>query len=645
MNFYYGNDLENFCLEDDTKIIGILTKNSEFDVNANQVGSWKYQIKYLKNILKNYSGKIYFEYNIPRIGKRIDIVIIINGVIITVEFKISDKSFNQSDKDQALGYGVELKNFHKESHDKKIYTLLFVDNEDNVDENNNAEFIEDFYEDLVSKLILCNKKNFEFIIQHISQNNNLFINSEVWEKSTYLPSPTTIEAAQAMYENHNIKEITQHESAENLSVTSEEAINEIKNSFVKNEKIICLINGVPGAGKTLAGLNIVNHFNNLQNNFKSVYLSGNLPLVTVLREALARDRSKRNNQKIIETRMNVKQMIQPIHAFRKDHLPPRNTPPTEKIIIFDEAQRCWDQAHMDNYLSKNGENKLGMSEPEFLISVADRHDYSCIVCLIGNGQEINTGEVGIEEWVRIVQKKYPHWKIVASNIINSFLESNHPNKKINEKLELRTSIRSFRSSKVAALIEAILTIDLNKAHNIFYEIYNKYPIKITRDITKAKEWIKFNTRGYERSGIVVSKYAKRLRHFGVHVPSNDDKDVESWFLNDSDDIRSSNFLEIASTEFDIQGLELDWVLCCWDGDLYYDGNNWIRRTFSGTKWNKINSDLISKYRINAYRVLLTRARQGMIIFVPEGDINDKTRLPEFYDGTYNLLKKIGFKEI
>ncbi|HID91896.1 TPA: DUF2075 domain-containing protein, partial [Candidatus Peregrinibacteria bacterium] len=480
-----------------------------------------------------------------------------------------------------------------------------------------------------------------------------------WESSIYKPTPTIIEAAQALYKGHDVKEISRSDGgAINLSKTSDCIDNIIDYSKLNNKKSICFVTGVPGAGKTLAGLNIANQRMNIDENEHAVFLSGNGPLVDVLREALTRDEvqnAKNNGNKITKKEAAIKAnaFIQNIHHFRDDALV-TNEAPTEKVVVFDEAQRAWTHKQATSFMKrKKSIEDFNMSEPEFLIDVMNRHDNWCtIVCLIGGGQEINTGEAGLEEWVNSLKNKFPEWGIYYSDLIvrntnylkdeklQNWLESNAIQK---TNLHLAVSVRSFRSEKLSEFIHAILENDVLLANKIYsQDLINQYPMFITRNFEVAKKWLKEKARGNERVGVIASSGARRLKPFGIDIKSQIDPPV--WFLNDKNDVRSSYFLEEVATEFDIQGLELDWTCVCWDSDLYIENNKWKFRKFKGTRWQNVNQDIQKSYLLNAYRVLLTRARQGMIIFVPEGDPEDKTRNPKIYDELYNYLESTGIRE-
>ena len=652
---YFSESFDKFLSTTDDQILGELTRHHKFELDINQKNAWQEQIKILKKITTNLSdGYISFEFEIPRMGKRIDNVLIIDGVIFVLEFKIGESSFQKIDKVQVEDYCLDLKNFHKGSHDKIIVPLLVITNND---KNISKSFKK--AEDNIYEPINANTEDLEKIILSIIEKENAKkFDYKNWESLPYEPTPTIIEAATQLYATHGVENITKSEGdRENLKATRNSVVEIIRNSKKNNEKSICFITGVPGAGKTLAGLDIIRDLtsSDKDKDIRSVYLSGNLPLVTVLRESLARDKVLREKIRKSEAKRAVQQFIQPIHHFRKEYIHHTNAP-DEKVIIFDEAQRCWTEKKLFNYLKEKEKLEINKSEPEVLIEVMNRHENWCVlICLVGGGQEIYNGEGGVVEWFNAIKNKFSHWKMYFPKSIISMPEYNWDNKldKIVEdssnffeknNLHLNVSKRSFRAEKVSALIENILNLELDSAQHLLKEISDKYPILLTRNLDNAKNWIKNKKRGSERFGLLGSSGAKRLKTEGISV--EDKPDISSYFLdNEEKDFRSSNFLEKVATEFDVQGLELDWSIVGWDYDFSYQGSKWEYRKLIGSNWQNINNPENILYKKNAYRVLLTRARQGMIIFVPHGDDQDYSRQKYFYNGTFELLKKIGFKEI
>lgn len=650
MRSFYSSNFEKFLNDSEAEVLGMLATNNGFDLNDLQKNTWLYEIKLLKEILKSFdsNGKILFEYTIPRIGKRIDNVLLINNIVFLLEFKVGENTYNRNEIDQVLDYALDLKNFHKESHDKLIVPILVCSSAHARDNNISA------YEDKIIKPLLCNSQNLQETILRILENyyENSFDYND-WENSPYLPTPTIIEAAQALYSNHNVEEISRSDAgAYNLSITTQKINDIIEYSKANNKKSICFITGVPGAGKTLAGINIANERHKFEENEHAVFLSGNFPLVDVLQEALARDEKERSKTTKGDALRKVKSFIQIIHHYRDAYVG-NDDVPTEKVAIFDEAQRAWTKEQIANFMSrKKGVLNFEYSEPEFLISTLDRHkDWAVIVCLIGGGQEINTGEAGLIEWFDSLRRSFSHWDIYISNMItDDEYTRGHQVEELTEglnvhietELHLATSIRSFRSENVSAFVKQILDNNPTKANEILLNL-NQYPIKITRNLETAKKWVKNKARGTERYGLLASSGALRLKPVGIFVKN--ELSAPNYFLDDKDNVRSSYYLEDCATEFDVQGLELDWSIVAWDADFRYNGTEWTYNRFNGSKWNKVNNESNKLYLKNAYRVLLTRARQGMIIYIPEGNPEDKTRPTEFYDKTYNYLKQIGIEEI
>lgn len=658
---YYSGTIEDFLKESNTSILGKL--NSAYNLenlNIKQNNAWVDQIVILKEKLNEFQGGyLFFEFSIPRMGKRADNILIINDIIFILEFKVGSQTYDMHSINQVLDYSLDLKNFHEGSHEEKIVPILISTEAPEV--ANNFYIRENIYNPLK-----CNKTNLtETIKVVVSKSNGGEIKINKWETSKYKPTPTIIEAAQALYRNHNVEEITRYEAGDNLQKTTN-CLNEIINATKKEgNKSICFVTGVPGAGKTLVGLNIVNERKKLAKEENAVFLSGNGPLVQVLREALAKDRKLTStingtNIKIEDARREFNSKIQNIHHFRDEYFS-SDFAPNEKVVIFDESQRAWNSEKTSKFVKeKYGEQNFSKSEPEFLIEFMNRHKGWCsIVCLVGGGQEINTGESGIEEWIKALKNNYNNWKVHFSNSIveaNNYLVNKNilewiKQNGINEvDLHLSVPVRSFRSNKLSDFVEAVLNLNIERAKDLYIKLKIDYPFVITRNDSTYKNWLRNKSQGSERSGVLVSSSAKRLRAKGIDaengVRSNSDKSkIIHWFLSPNNDVRSSSFLEIPATQFAIQGLELGWACLAWGGDLSYDENGWIFKDFKGAKWTTIGTEVKKNFLLNAYRVLMTRARQGLVIYIPIGDDNDKTRSHNQYDKTYEYLKKIGIDEI
>ncbi len=654
---YYSDTISNFLKSAPTEILGKLVQSNDFALEQTQRDAWVEEIRILQKTLQPYKGSIYFEYSIPRMGKRIDVVVITGSTIFILEFKVGENEFPSYAIDQVWDYALDLKNFHETSHGHFIAPILIATKAKSVI----TEVSTTPHNDKMLFPIKCNGELLgQVIIDVLRFAEGNTIDPIQWEAGRYQPTPTIIEAAMALYNGHSVSEISRSDaSAINLSETSDAVSEIIRLSKEKSHKSICFVTGVPGAGKTLVGLNIATKHIDKDNDLYSVFLSGNGPLVAILREALARDKVRHEKErgakiKKSEAMSDVKMFIQNVHNFRDECLIDLVKPPIEHVALFDEAQRAWDLQQTAKFmLRKKNTPNFNKSEPEFLISCLDRHpDWAVVVCLVGGGQEINTGEAGISEWIESLNRSYPSWHIYISSrltdseygaekvIENIKAHSNVVNK---DELHLSVSMRSFRAEHVSLLVKQLLDLKPEEARKTLVNVEGKYPIVITRDLNKAKEWLKEQARGSERYGIVVSSQAERLKPHAIDVKSP--VDPIHWFLDGKEDVRSSYYLEDVVTEFQVQGLELDWACVTWDADFRYSKNGWGHFSFVGSHWNNIRKQERQVYLKNAYRVLLTRARQGMVIVVPSGSSEDMTRKHEFYNPTFEYLEEIGFKII
>ena len=705
----YDNSFADFLEEEDTSILGKLIKHYHGKVRTTSTEAWEDEIVIMREVLsqlKECDGRIIFEYDIPRLGKRIDVVLLLKGIIFCIEFKArKEQCIYEADVDQVLDYALDLKNFHKFSQDSVIVPILVAPNYARA----SSDIQMSVYDDRVVNPLLTGKASLCKLIAAVMERfpDEAPIDPN-WIISPYAPTPTIIEAAKSLYENHSVEDITRHEADQVYTDrTIGYILQVIQKSKDEQRKSICFVTGVPGAGKTLVGLDVAikqtyqGHDEPVKDEC-AVYLSGNGPLVAVLTEALAQDNYKKSRdnkapKKLSDSRREVSKSIQMIHRYRDNMLAKIKNPvkngileidpekavkmekagfgEVEHVAIFDEAQRSWTQKRLADYLKRGGTygNKLKvpnfpMSEAAFLIwSLDQREDWATIVCLVGGGQEINTGEAGISEWIDALNHQFPQWDVYispklteaeyAEGRVNELLKDK-PNVTYSESLHLAVSLRSYRAEKLSAFVHALLSFD-EAAEWIYKEIKDRYPIVLTRDMAKARKWLHEKVRGTERTGVLVTKEAARFKPLAIHILPAGDENAVHWFLEDKTDTRSSNYLEDAATEIQVQGLELDYTCLLWDADMRYVDGKWRFYSFNGnTKWNEVSEDSESKqqkvkYMLNAYRVLLTRARAGMVICVPEGNPNktqsgfweDSTRLPEYYDGTYQYLKSIGIDEI
>lgn len=636
---YFSSSLEKLAGHSADEIIGIMARALPFPLEASQREAWRYEIELLAPFHRELpSCTVFFEFIIPRMGRRADVVLACEGVIFVLEFKVGSSHFEQRGVDQAYGYALDLKHFHETSHNLPIVPVL-VATEATAETPKLSWSADD-----VAEPVLVNSSGLTALIRAVlaDRSQEAFC-AGAWARGRYKPTPTIIEAAQALYGGHDVREISRSEAgAENLTITADCIDEVIDDAKAQRRKVICFVTGVPGSGKTLAGLNIANRRMHSAEEEHAVFLSGNGPLVDVLREALtkdaleqARNRGDRASRPFEERKATA--FIQNIHHFRDEALR-SSRPPVGKVVIFDEAQRAWDVQQTSRFMrEKRGQFDFAMSEPEFLLSVMDRHsDWCAVVCLIGGGQEINTGEAGLNEWISALNRSFPHWRAFGAPGVTGDEGSEQK-----DALHLATSIRSFRAERLSDFIAAIIDGDAARARELKGFLAD-YPIVLTRNLPAAKAWLRMHRRGTERAGLLASSNALRLKPEGIFVKAK--VEPAMWFLAPSSDVRSSDALEDAGTEFEVQGLELDWACVAWDANLRWQDGSWLPMSFRGSAWQQVNDEARQRYIANAYRVLLTRARQGMIIFVPAGVDQDETRSTAWYDEIAGFLAECGVME-
>lgn len=654
----YSAPLLDFLTRDTDTILGALLRTSEGDVELTQRNAWAAQVRILKSMALPAElldgSRIYFELTVPRLGRRADVVLLTGTFMVILEFKVGESHFDRSAINQVWDYALDFKYFHETSHHIPILPVLIA-TEALPSEYTLQQTIHN--DGLYLPVCVATNQLSSLLSRATAAASAVLIDVEQWEQGRYMPTPTIVEAARALYAGHKVEDVSRSDAgARNLAETTHTIDRIIEQARGQGEKCICFVTGVPGAGKTLVGLNVANHHLDVDSDTYSVFLSGNGPLVAVLREALTRDRVERAANEGIrirkgEAKKEVEAFIQNVHHFRDEYLRDQGAPP-EHVVLFDEAQRAWDLAQTSAFMErKKGQAGFNQSEPEFLISCLDRHEnWAVIVCLVGSGQEINTGEGGIDEWLNALLRRFPTWKVhlspqlvdeQPSDALRSILAKRDTAQ--NTSLHLATSMRSFRAESLSRFIKEVLNFEVDSAKQTLLGFRDRYPIFITRDLRRAKHWVKTQARGSERYGIVVSSQAERLKPYAIDVRVK--TDPVKWFLDGSDDTRSSFYLEDVATEFQVQGLELDWACVVWDGDLRVTGSGWGHHQFRGSRWNRINKVERKRYLENAYRVLLTRARQGMVLVVPEGDAEDPTRAESFYGPTYSYLRELGIPEL
>lgn len=652
LSAYYDAPIGEFLNAADDAILGVL---SQFGADKTQEDAWKDSLAILRDALAGVAGHLCLEFVVPRLGSRIDAVVLLPDAIVVLEFKVGQDRFLSADFNQVWDYALDLKNFHSASHHLPIFPILIATRASTSD----AAF-GPASPDGVFPPARCNAAGLRALIRRQpAALRDAEINAKEWLTAPYRPTPTIVEAAKALYAQHSVTAIARSDaSAKNLAETSATIDRLIDEAKTGGRKSVIFVTGVPGAGKTLVGLNVATQHSD-PHGTHAVFLSGNGPLVAVLREALTRDEMARlrgtsSRPRKGEVAEKVKAFIQNVHHFRDEGLKDQDRAPNDHVAIFDEAQRAWNARETANFM-KRRKNIPGFShsEPAFLLSCMARHtDWAAVICLVGDGQEINRGEAGITGWLDALAQADVPWTAYAppqlqeaeagarQALANLFEQGRL---RMQDGLHLATSMRSFRAETLSGFVGAVLNRDLHSARRDLRSLSSRYPLVLTRDLSSAKAWLRSKARGSERIGLLASSRAMRLRPHAIDVRYN--VDPVHWFLGPSDDIRSSDFLEDAATEFQVQGLEVDWACVTWDADLRYSESGWSHHNFHGAQWKSVRQADHQQFVLNTYRVLLTRARQGMAIFVPPGSSDDVTRPPRFYDHTFKFLQDTGIPVI
>jgi hypothetical protein len=592
---------------------------------------------------------IILEFLIPRKEMRIDVVLLIRDQIVIIEAK-SGSDFLPA-KRQIEEYALLLHYFHKASDNRRIIPIIVSPevNAPNLNALNQYEMFTQLAVYWVGSVILSPWEPLASVLGSAGKSHAAQMDLRSWDASPYHPVPSIIEAAVALRSGLSIREIAHSEASEHeISEVRDGIQSLVDRARSQSRHIICFLTGVPGSGKTLVGLSLAHSRENQANVIH--FMSGNGPLVKVLQQLFTRE-GRRDGASTVMARTKAKTLIENVHVFARNYMEDDPRPPSNHAMIFDEAQRAWNRAqNMRKF-------KRDYSEPEMLLGIMERHlDWAAVIALVGGGQEINDGEAGLEEWGRALARSKKDWVIYASPEVLEGGPSTAGHRLFDENakqlavqtdtaLHLRTSNRSIRAEKLATWVNLVLEGDSQGAASL--RITEKFPIFLSRNLGETRSRLKQQGIGHTRYGLIGSSGAARLRAEGLEPNSSFHADYpwEHWYLADASDLRSSYQCEVFATEFEIQGLELDWIGICWGGDFIWDASRgWQLRTLrpgAMNRWNSIKSPEKRAFRKNAYRVLLTRARQGMIIFVPEGDSSDTTNSPDEFDSTAEFLLKCG----
>lgn len=664
---YYESSIEDFVSKNSaTDIVEFLTESDEmsepYELHL-QKGAWANQISILRKYLKDKKGYIIFEYVLSRVNMRIDVVLLMNNVVYSLEFKNNEVRFNEDDIEQADGYGYALKNFYEANRDKYVVPILIATKAPDSECSEGA----DLGIDKLFSLFKANTNKMEQYIDLIrSKYGSEVICSEEdfinWVNSPFKPNPTIVQSARSIYMNNQVDDFFKFDAGEeNLKVTEATVESIVREAQKDKKKIICFVTGVPGAGKTLVGLDLAGKTRNqVCNDLPSaVFFSGNGPLINVLTEALGRDAYKLNPEKYRSRNQAVtmvKTFIQDLHAFKQDIISTKKNNIEENVLIFDEAQRVWDESKLEEWLTKKSADSsyFGLSEADLLLNTFNNKEWGVIVALVGLGQDIHTGESGLSVWFNSLLEKHTEWEIRLSKEI--FGQSADDIKEYTDSilkcdrttecpgLFLQTCIRTPRAKNLSEFSEALLNNEPEKAKDAL-EKFDNYPIYITRDLKLAQEFVLSNRIRKERCGKLCSSNSKVLGRQSRLFNNIDKWHFANWML-DENTPDSSNSMLYAASEFNIQGLEIDWSLLAWDMDMYYSDGQWHEKKMLTPRRFKETTEIEKKHILNSYRVLLTRARKGMIIYIPrKNDYEDIYGVSQYYDTTYNYLLSCGIKDI
>jgi len=661
MACFYRVRVEDFLAQSEEHVLarmGIAYANRGYTSQySDQTLTWERDIRSLRESLiqcvsQSVTAKswgLLLEFSIPRKELRIDAVLLIHNVIVVLEAKTGDAASQA--KRQIEEYALLLHYFHKGSTDRRIVPIIVSpeSNEADLMSLNQRELFPQLARYWVAPVMRSSWCQLSNLLLALEDCDELQTDAETWDDSPYFPVPSIIEAALALKSGLSIREIAHSEASEHEIEFVGQAIQEyVDRTRSDSHHAICFLTGVPGSGKTLVGLSLAHSAENKASAIH--FMSGNGPLVQVLQYLFTQE-SMRTGAKAPQARAEAKTLIENVHVFARYYTEDHSGPPSNHAIIFDEAQRAWNRAQNLKKFRRD------YSEPEMLLRIMERHtDWAVVVALVGGGQEINDGEAGLEEWGRALAGSAKQWKIYASpEVLNGgpstaghkLFDDPSQRKEVqtNSALHLRTSNRSLRADQLAKWVNLVLDGDAEKATSL--GIPTRFPIFLSRDLAETRTKLREQGIGASRYGLVGSSGAARLRSEGLEPSSSFHAEYpwQHWYLADATDVRSSFRCEVFATEFEIQGLELDWIGLCWGGDFVWNESlGWqTRRLLSGppSKWTAIKNPEKQVFRRNAYRVLLTRARQGMIIFVPRGSFNDPTNAPDEFDATADHLLRCG----
>ncbi len=655
MQSFWSGSVKDFLATPAGAVIGVLAEAQmrHFRINeVQQLRAWEESISLLRAAFAAQSCMqdwwLLLEYPMLRLGRRADAIVLTPRAILVLEFKIGARHFAPADREQVEDYALDLRDFHAGSRRHPIVPILIATDGKPRQQSRN------FPISAVWNVIDASAASLPALLDDIAgiaAATDTILKPSAWCDAPYRPVPNIVEAACMLYARHGVCEIREARAdSSNLSLTADAIVAAISEARAVGQHLILFVTGIPGAGKTLCGLNAAF---GLEGDARATFLTGNPALVHVLREALARDAIGRGADRRA-ARQQMEGAIQALPRFRDHYVARGDEIPAETIAVVDEAQRCWSAAYA---IAKTRDRpvRLTSSEPAHLLEIMSRHpEFAAMICLIGGGQEIHDGEGGLAEWGDALRAR-PDWRILAAPDILHNADARQrlgpiDTLRITSELHLGTSVRQVRFSGASDWVNCVLSGNESAARAIADAADGALPYFVTRSLSAMRAWLHAASRGHRRAGLLASSGAKRLRAegLGAELPHMDANAVAHWFLDRfPDDVRASNALELVATEFSCQGLELDVAGLCWDADLVREAgrNAWRVQSFRGTRWTRPAGAERIANQLNTYRVLLTRARYETVIFLPVGDPIDGTRDPAKYDTIAGFLENCGARAL
>jgi hypothetical protein len=622
---------------------------SRFVVTPEQTEAWKIGFSWIYEIAEGIAGfnskwRFLPEFSAPLISGRPDLAIDTGTHLVVVEMKTGFKASKNSGERQVLAYADDLWGKIKIGRNRIVVPVLVK----KTSKSSLRRATEVLANQIPSEVLHLSVIDLIVLLQRINDEypESKHFNGSNADLIKYSPRPSVVEAATSLVAALDDKNVTTGlASSEEVERLIQEISDQIIVACEQNEHRVIVISGSPGSGKTLIGLRIA-HDRKIQELLSEemgtpLYLTGNAPLVEVLTESLARDEVRRLGSTKKKSHSNASAKVRLIHGITE-----KNVGIESNIVVFDEGQRVWTETHM-RFKKKN--EKVG-SEAEEVLTYLERLPWAIAVVLLGEGQEINTGEAGLTTWLEaIVNRNLTNkvsWKLSGPRIPLEFLQQREVFSQSSH-LHLQSNERTDNAANISQWTEFFLNGEFERAKNIRLT-FGDFPMFFTRDLETARKWL--HKAGIEQSqstGLIASSKSKRLVNYGVDPVADANRSFNwaNWYLNSLPDLNSSAALEIAATEYKCQGLELDWVGLCWSWDLIPIERKWQARTLDSAraKW-KLTSKK-SMFQINAYRVLLTRARKGMVVWIPEGDTSDPSRSIMEMNSVAEAFSRAGIEEL